>query len=190
MNFVMNSSKIGPWKSSAFQNAIASWCTLSRFVIQSNQFASLAKKLVFGEDDTSLLDGQSGHLWIRCKQIPSTKCSTCFTCGRNQSFHDAKSDMYEFIVLLPPIASNFFSLYVIIFTYFFTFSDITDKYGPELNFCLQFPNGIYFASATEVGEKWAELAVNFMEENLVINWLFAQQRPTTSNNVNFVYLHN
>lgn len=79
--------------------------------------------------------------------------------------------MYE-LKLLPPIASNFFSLYVInlpIFRYFYTFSDITDKYGPELNFCLQFPNGIYFASATEVEEKWAELAVNFMEENLVIN---------------------
>lgn len=41
--------------------------------------------------------------------------------------------------------------------------------GAELHFCLQYPDGIRFAVATEVEQKWAELATMFMENNLIIH---------------------
>lgn len=41
--------------------------------------------------------------------------------------------------------------------------------GAELHFCLRYAGGIRFAKATEVEEKWAELATNFMEDNMITN---------------------
>lgn len=48
-------------------------------------------------------------------------------------------------------------------------SDVTDMLGAGMNFCLRFPDGIYFATATEVEEKWVEIAVQFMENHLITN---------------------
>lgn len=65
---------------------------------------------------------------------------------------------------------DFFAQHDFYSSYFLFLADITDMLGDQMHFCLQFSNGIFFATADEVEDKWCEFAVNYMENNLVTNW--------------------
>lgn len=46
-------------------------------------------------------------------------------------------------------------------------SDVTDAMG-DTRFCLEYANGIMFVTVAEVKAKWISLALDYLEDNLII----------------------